>query len=74
MKADITIYELGKPKSTFKKSGDYRMDCEESVIRKTTTYYNCAPIKVTNIELDQEGKIMTYSVDFVFNTYSIVTA
>jgi len=70
IKADITIYELTKPKT----EDTYDpVDSMESSIRKITTYRDCAPIKIANTELKTEMEIQTINVDFAFNTYSIET-
>lgn len=74
LKADIVVYELTRPKIQPQPYDEVRMDAEESAIRKVTTYYDCAPIKVNNYELKTEMSIETINVDFVFNTYSIETA
>ena len=61
IKSTVTIYELANP----------TYSCENSIVRKVTTYYDCAPIKIAGIDLNQETMIIKHSVSFAFNTYSI---
>lgn len=61
IKSTITIYEMANPYSS----------CEMSIVRKVTTYYDCAPIKVSGNDLNQDTLSIINNVEFVFNTYTI---
>lgn len=61
IKATVTIYELAK--------GD--TDCGQSPIRKISTYYDCAPIKVDASDIDQTTATKTFKGNFAFGTYNI---
>lgn len=61
LKATITIYELAKGLS----------ECTPSIVRKVSTYYDCAPILVNSGDISQESGLITHQCNFVFNTYNM---
>jgi hypothetical protein len=61
IKATITVYELAKAMT----------DCEPSIVRKISTYYECAPTSVDATDLTYSTDQAQYKCDFSFNTYNI---
>jgi len=61
IKATITIYELSPSQA----------ECEPNGIRKTITFYDCAPISVTGCDLKQDTTLMQFDCSFAFNNYTI---